>query len=86
MAVQLLSKEQAQLAALSWATLTSGTGWHLQVDVDEEADAVPRDDGGVHGVKELLTPCLLLGLAAIVRVALEVPCKETEGLSRVAPA
>ena len=58
-----------------WAALTGGAGRHLQVDVDEEADAVARDDGGVHRVEELLAPRLLLGLAAIICVTLEVPCR-----------
>lgn len=53
--------------------LTSGVQRHLEVNVDEEADAVPRDDGVVHGVEELLAPRLLLGLAAIVHVTFEVP-------------
>lgn len=57
-------------------SLTSGIRRPLHIDIDEEADAVPRDDGGVHRVKELLAPRLLPGPAAIVRVALEIPCNK----------
>lgn len=64
-------QDQPPFATLAFlGPLTGGAGSALEVDVDEEADAVRGHDGGVDAVEELLVRRLLL---RIVRVALEVP-------------